>query len=352
LAQLDQVAAVTVRLSTRILSATEWPAIAAGFRDLSFEQSLSYAQAAASRIGARTEFVVVERAGQPVAAVVARIKTLPLLGRGIAWLPSGPLVLPGDAAPPDAEALGEIFTALRQHFVQDAGHILRFRLSGLAWYDPEMVKTVAAAAGFAPSLRAPAYHSIAIDLSLDADTVMMQFSGSWRRQLRYGFKSELTLEQGNSPELQARFLALFRTVQTTKGFAPDISPEFHFDLSGPDYPLDILIATKDGQDTAGIVIGTSGCNAVYLFGATAAAGRDLRAGYFLAWEGVALMRARGHSYYDLGGIDHTANPDVGRFKDGTNGRAILAHPYEARPVGVIAALIGGLETLHARLKRR
>ena len=339
-------------LSTRTVSAADWPAIAAGFRDLGFEQSLTYAQAAADRIGARTEFVVLERAGRPVAAAAARIKTLPVLGRGIVWIPSGPLVLPVDGARPDAEALCDIFTALRQHFVQKAGHILRLRLAGVALHDPEIVKTTAAAAGFAPSLRAPAYHSIAIDLHLDADALMKQLNGKWRTDLRYALKSDLTLEQGNSPDLQARFLALFQVVQTAKGFAPDITPEFHFGLSGPDYALDILIAVKDGQDLAGIVIGTSGRNVVYFFGATADAGRGLRAGYFLTWAGITLARARGHACYDLGGIDHQANPDVARFKDRMNGIPILAEPFEARPAGLIAPLIGALESLRARLKRR
>lgn len=339
-------------LSTRIILAADWPDVAAKFRDLSFEQSLTYAQAAANRIGAVAEFVVVERSGQPVAAAAVRIKTLPVLGRGIAWIPSGPLVLPVHSPDPDATDLRNILMALRQHFADDAGHILRLRLAGAAFHDPLMVKTMASAAGFAPTTRSPFYRSIAIDLHLDADALMMQFNGKWRTDLRYALKSDLTLEQGNSPDLKARFLTLFQTVQTAKGFAPDITPEFHFDLSGPDYALDILIATKDGQDLGGVVIGTSGCNVVYLFGATADAGRKLRAGYFLTWAGIALARKRGHDCYDLGGIDNQANPDVARFKDRMNGRAIYAEPFEARPSGPIAPLIGALESLRIRLKQR
>jgi lipid II:glycine glycyltransferase (peptidoglycan interpeptide bridge formation enzyme) len=229
---------------------------------------------------------------------------------------------------------------------------LRLRLPGTALHDPDTIRTIAAKAGFGPTTRNPAYHSIAIDLHLDAETLMKQFNGKWRTDLRYALKSDLTLEKGNSPDLQARFLTLFRSVQSAKGFAPDITPEFHFGLSGPDYGLDILIATKDGQDLAGIVLGTSGRNAVYLFGATADVGRKLRAGYFLTWEGIALSRQRGHDWYDMGGIDHQANPDVARFKDRMNGTILLAEPFEARPPGPIAPLIGALESLRARLKRR
>ena len=59
-------------------------------------------------------------------------------------------------------------------------------------------------------------------------------------------------------------------MQAAKGFQPDITPEFHFDIfppgtEHPDYALEILIATKDGQDVAGIVVGAAGPTATYLF---------------------------------------------------------------------------------------
>ncbi len=348
-------------LDIRAIAEADWPDLATRFRDFGFEQSLAYSRAAARRIGARCAFVEVRRDGVAVAAAAARIKPLPLLGRGIAWIPAGPLMLPVDGPAPDAALTGDILWALRRHFAEGAGHVLRLRLPGTALHDPAGVRAIAAGAGFTPTGRAAAYHSTAIDLSRDADQLMQQFQGKWRTDLRFALKSDLKLDHGDDAAMRARFLALFRSVQAAKGFAPDITPEFHFALAdanpaGPDYRLDILIATKDGADLAGIVTGASGRNAVYLFGATAEAGRGLRAGYFLTWEGIALARSRGQDWYDMGGIDHAANPDVARFKDRMNGSAILTEPFEARPGGPVGgpagALIGAVERLHARLKRR
>ena len=342
---------MTGPLTTRSVPAEDWPDLAAGFRDLSFEQSLTYATAAARRRGAQVKFAVVERAGRTVAAAAVRVKTVPVLGRGIAWIPGGPLTQLRNTPVSDAALLADILCALRQHFVQGAGHILRLRLPAPALHDAEAARAIAAGAGFAQTHRAPVYRSLAIDLHPGAEALMQKLNGKWRTDLRYAQKSGLVLEQGNSADLQARFLALFETVQAAKGFRPDTTPEFHFGLSGPDYALDILIATKDSQDLAGIVIGTSGRNAVYLFGATAEAGRSLRAGYFLTWEGIALSRQRGLDWYDLGGIDHAANPDVARFKDRMNGTPLLTEPFEARPSGMVAPVISALETLRARIKR-
>ena len=336
----------------RPVDPADWPALAAGFEDLGFEQGLAYAQAAGARIGAEARFLAVERAGIPVAAVALRIKRVPGLGRGIAWAPSGPLVLPKDGAVPDAAALGAILTALRGHIAGQEGHVLRLRLSALARQDPEVVRRVALDAGFAHTPRAPRYRSIALDLTRSPEALMTALNGKWRTDLRFALKSGLLLQRGTGAAMETRFLAMFGTVQAAKGFRPEIGPEFHFPLHGTDYAVETLIAVKDGQDVAGIVTGTQGPCTTYLFGATADAGRPLRAGYFLTWEAIRLAQARGLAWYDLGGIDAATNPDVARFKERMNGVPVFAEPFEARPPGLVPRLVLGAEALRSRLKRR
>lgn len=340
-------------LTVRTVSDSDWPLYAQQFRDLSFEQSLTYGRAATARIGGKMCCLVLEREGQLVAAAQVRIKALPGLGRGIAWIASGPLLLPMGAPAPEPAATAEVFAALRTEVARRQGHVLRLRLPGIAFHDHDAMARMARTTGFTPTDRAPVYRSIAIDLQQDEAALMTALNGKWRTDLRYAQKSGLTLEMGYSPEMQARFLVLFRDIQAAKGFAPDITPEFHFALSGPDLSYDILIITKDGQDLAGIVIGTAGHCTVYLFGATAEAGRALRAGYMLTWEGIRLAQSRGMHWYDLGGVDFDENPDVARFKDRMNGKAInAAGPYEAHSGGPIAHLIKGLEGLRTKLRKR
>lgn len=340
-------------LSVRVVPDTDWPACAQQFRDLSFEQSLTYGRAATARIGGKMCCLALERDGHLVAAAQVRIKTLPGLGRGIAWIASGPLLLPLDGPAPEPAVIAEVFAALRQQLALRQGHILRLRLPGIAFHDQDEIAAIAKTTGFAPTNRAPVYRSIAIDLRQDQTVLMANLNGKWRTDLRYALKSELTLETGTGPDMQARFLVLFRDIQAAKGFAPDITPEFHFALSGPDLSYDILIITKDGQDLAGIVIGTSGRCTVYLFGATAEVGRALRAGYLLTWEGIRMAQQRGLDWYDLGGVDFDENPDVARFKDRMNGQKIEAvGPYETHSGGLLAHLIKALEALRSMLRRR
>lgn len=340
-------------LSIRSVSETDWPAITAQFRDMGFEQSLTYGRAAAARIGAKMHCLVLERDGHLIAAAQARIKTLPGLGRGIAWIASGPLLLPLEGPAPDSAVIGEVLAALRQELVGRRGHILRLRLPGIAFHDPEVTADIAKTAGFVPTDRAPTYRSVAIDLKQDLTVLMANLNGKWRNCLRFALKSELSVEIGKGPDMATRFLRLFCVVQASKGFSTDITPEFHFALFGADLSHDILLVTKDGEDLAGIVIGTSGRGAVYLFGATPDAGRAWRAGYLLTWEGVRLSQQRGLDWYDMGGLDFDTNPDLAKFKGRMNGVNIdAAGPYEARAGGAVSSLITGLEALRAKLRRR
>lgn len=337
-------------LHLRTVQPDDWPALAEGFADLTFEQTRAYAEAAAARVGAEVRFVALETAGEPVAAAALRIRRVPGLGRGIAWCPSGPLVHRADDAPPDALRMVAVLMALRQQIAETEGHVLRCRLAGIASGQPDL-PVLAARAGFLATARAPAYRSSAIDLTRTPDALLTALDGKWRTDLRAALKAGLTLDHGTGDDIEARFLAMFETVQAAKGFRPDIGPAFHFRLRADDYPVETLIARHDGADVAGIVVGTAGRCATYLFGATLPAGRPVRAGYFLTWEAIRLAQARGLSWYDLGGIDAVANPDVARFKERMNGQAIMAEPFEARPPGPLASAILGLEALRARLKR-
>lgn len=339
-------------MQIRPLDTASWSAFASQFDDLTFEQTAEYARPAAARIGGQAQFLALEEDGRPVAGAALRVRSLPGLGRGIAWCPSGPLLLPRDGSAPGKERLTAILAALRAELALRRGHVLRLRPSALAFLPAGTLARAAAAAGFAPAPHPRPYRSIALDLRLVEDELMRRLHGKWRTDLRFALKSELELVAGSDAALQTRFMALFEATQAAKGFRPDIPPGFHFPLDGPGYAVEVLLACREGQDLAGIVVGYTAASATYLFGATAPAGRPLRAGYLLQWQALARARARGCLWYDLGGIDATDNPDVTRFKTRTNGAPIEAGVWQAMPRGPSGPLVLGLERLRARLRGR
>lgn len=338
-------------LVVRTVSPAEWPRISGAFRDLTFEQSLTYGQAAAARIGGAAEFVTLNDVqGQTLAAACIRIKCVPGLKRGVAWIASGPLVARHGEPDFKAVELPALLTTIAAH-VHRTGHILRLRLPAIAGHDPMEIDALAADAGFQATDRAPGYRSIAIDLAQSEETLMAALHGKWRNPLRNALKAELEIDCGPIAELADRFHVLYQEVQQAKGFHPDIPPEFFYPLKGPDFDHEVLIARKDGTDVAGITLGRAGVMATYLFGATTDAGRKLNAGHFLIWQAILRGRSLNLRWFDLGGIDINENPSVARFKLRTGGREIsAAGPYEARPIGIAPALIAGAESLHRLLK--
>lgn len=336
--------------TVRAISPDDWPGVSQKFRDLTYEQSLTYSTVAANRIGATPEFLSVETAsGKVVAAAAARVRKIPGLGRGIVWIPSGPLLVPTNDSGPSTESLGAILDALRDHYVRKAGHILRLRLPAISNIDQA---DVFANHGFMPTENALAYKTVLIDLSKPEEVLWKNLHGKWRNPLRNAMKAGIEIEHLPFTQSHDRFFPLYNQVQQAKGFDPNVGPEFYKDLTGPDFEHDILIAHKDGSDLGAMTIGRSGTSSVYLFGATPDAGRKLNAGYLLMWHSMLWAAKQGCDWFDLGGISIEENPSIARFKLRTGGNEITASgPYEARAKGLGSSSILMAEQIHKRMKR-
>lgn len=340
-------------LEVREISADQWPETVQLFRDATYEQSLTYSEAAAARIGAAARFFVIETPDKNlVAAASVRVKLIPGLGRGIAWVAAGPIAALQDRKSPSAEQLASIVSALRDSMHQE-GHVFRFRLPATTYYELDQLNSILEDRGFRPAGQSKSYRTVVLDLAPDEDSLMKSLHGKWRNHLRKSFKADLELDAGPIGEFASRFQKLYRQVQQAKGFLPDIPPEYYFDLNGPDFEHEVLIAKKDGVDVGAMTVGRTGGQSVYLFGATGEQGRRLNSGYFLMWHAILACKSGGVSQFDLGGIDSTTNPSVTEFKLRTGGKEIVASgPWEAIPKGTVGRFIGTVESLYNKVRSR
>jgi lipid II:glycine glycyltransferase (peptidoglycan interpeptide bridge formation enzyme) len=341
----------TEMLTTRDIAPADWPGLSRDFRDLTFEQTRAYAIPGAARVGAKARFVAVEKAGKVVALAALRVRNLPGLGRGIVWIPAGPMIMAPDRAEPDNAERASILAALRKRIVEQEGNILRLRLSSLSFVDQDQGAEAAARAGFAATGRAQSYKTYALDIRQGEEELMRRLNGKWRGNLRNALKGDLRVEHSCGEDLTDRFEAVFASVQEAKGFTPAISAAFHRACRAEDYQLETFVISKDGVDLGAGMMVVTGKNANYLYGATNEAGRPLRAGYQLTWAMILRCVALELTWLDLGGVDVENNPEVAGYKERVGGPYVEgAGPYEATPSGLFPRLVTGLETLRARLR--
>ncbi|MCJ8500492.1 lipid II:glycine glycyltransferase FemX [Desulfatitalea alkaliphila] len=89
-----------------------------------------------------------------------------------------------------------------------------------------------------------------------------------------------------------------------------------------------LLASRKDDLLAGAIVALSGRRAVYLYGASATANRNLMGPYAVHWHAMQYARRRGCVDYDMGAVSPGLHPDhpfygLYRFKTGFGGRIEL-----------------------------
>ena len=318
---------------------SEWKAIIDAFADHNFENSLSYVNALAKRMGHKIRLMYVESPSGLVGAAAIRMKTVPVLGRGVAYVSSGPLWRRKSIGLA-AEYPGQVMAAFKSQLVDREGHILLARLAIGPAAVHEAHGSVCTTNGFYSTSLVRNYHTVLIDLRPDEQVLRANLHSKWRNMLNQSAKSELTLEIGHDASYWQRFLALFSEMKEAKEFDEGLGPQFFAQLDCRETGLIFLMAQKDGKDVGSVIISALGDTAIYLFGATNTAGRDLRAGYHLIWSAMIHCKNAGFRNYDLGGIDTDSNHGGYQFKTRMGGEIVdAAGPFQAVPVGVMGKVL-------------
>src|SRR2546421_6459352 len=94
-----------------------WRDLFAQFADANYRQSWEYADATAARHRACVEHVAILGDRQVVGLAAVRIKKVPLIGGGIAYVSGGPLTR-GTGEPANASGFVAVACALREEYAQ------------------------------------------------------------------------------------------------------------------------------------------------------------------------------------------------------------------------------------------
>ena len=328
-----------------------WRTCSRRFLDHNYQHTWAYADALARRRHATSEHVEIVSEGETLGLASVRIRSLSLLGGGVAYITGGPLTRMG--RDDDIDRLGRCLDLLEREYVSRRRLVLRV-LAPLG--SPEWNAKATAAfeqAGWIRAARGRSYRTLLLDLSGPLDQVKAGCSKYWRRNLRRSERESFVVRVGTTRELLDPIRDLHLRLLARKRFRVSLDAEFYAGLQerlADDERFLASLVELDGEPVAGLMVSLLGDTCIPVILATDETGRRGYAAYLLQWHSIITARERGARYYDLGGIDPDRNVGVYNFKKGMRGLDMCAPgPFERTPRGIKGALIRGAEGVYWRV---
>ena len=193
-----------------------WTELACGFADHNYRQCWDFGVHAASRGGAKSEHVALRQAGEVVAIADVRVRELPVLGGGLAFVIGGPLTRNHRRF--DPARYMDAVAALRRHYVEERGCILRILapVGPPEWNDA--LNAGLTTAGFESTNAARPHRTLLLPVGGDVAEIRMRFHKKWRRNLRDSEREHIEVRVGSDTEFLDRFAPLFKEFVVRKGF--------------------------------------------------------------------------------------------------------------------------------------
>ena len=335
-----------------ILTCGQWQDLSRRFRDDNYQQGWAYGRELAARHHAECEHVAVRSAGELLGVASVRLRRVPVVGGGIAYISSGPLTRMDRRD--DIDRLTLCLDLLRIEYVEDRGLNLRILapLGSPQWNDK--ARTAFERAGLRPGAPSRSYRTFLLDIDRPPEKIRAGCSKYWRRNLRRAESRPFTVRSGVERDLFEPIRALYAELRQRKRFHAPLDADFYTmlqqKLDGDERFVASLVEC-DGSPAAGLIVSMQGDTCVPLVLAADESGLRNYAVYLLQWRSIDEARQRGMRYYDLGGIDPEENEGVYNFKKGLRGVDLRAPgPFETAPSGLRAMLTRGAETIHHRLR--
>lgn len=333
----------------------QWRILTRRFRDFNYRGLCEYADACARRDGAASERVRLDVDGALIGAAEVRVRRLPVVGGGIAYISGGPFTRQGEGE--DACAFRSAVAALREEYALRRGLSLRIMapLGEAAWN--QQCASHLQEEGFTPARWPRPYRTLVVRADRPLDEIRESFSKNWRKNLRRGERAGgLSVRVATGDEPMSVVRRLHQKLVERKAFSVGLTGEFYASvqerLSDEDKFITILVEDH-GEPHGFNLVSALGDTLVGILGATTSIGAKRYGAPLLEWAAVRLAHERGMRGYDLGGIDPVENEGVYNFKIGMRGDDLTAAgPFEYRPRGLLPAAVAAAEAAARRVRGR
>jgi CelD/BcsL family acetyltransferase involved in cellulose biosynthesis len=325
-----------------------WAAMARDFDDANLYQTWAYGE---SFWGAgQLSHIVVRQRGLVTGMAQLRVIRVPIIGGGMAHLRWGPLCQRRGSSL-DHGSLRLMLEALRREYVERRGMHLQIFPFGVRGTERE-IAFKDALNGFKSSSfgHGESYRTVLVSLTPDLSTIRRSLDQKWRNQLNRAERNELTVRECPDDSGFPEFAKLYQQMVTRKGLSV-VAKTGEFQRVqrqlDADSKMPVLLCEHAGRPVAGLVTSAIGTTGVYLLGATNEEGMRLKAAYLLQWRMMEILKERGMTHYDLGGINPQTNPGVYHFKKGFGGADVEYLPPCVASAGLRSRLV---ETSVRRLR--
>ncbi len=301
------------------LSVNEWNKIIDSFSDANIYQTIEFTKH--SKGGENYEHFIVKENDSIVSAVIVRLKIIPIIERGIAYIRFGPMwqLKSAEKSPSILETTLQL---LYEEYAVKRKLVLRIVSNLTLERDQELIK-IHHKIGFKEI--GEKSKSIYLDLTQSEQTIREKFRKKWRYRLKQAEKKNLEVIVGSDEKLYNDFLTLYNAMHKRKKFKEFVDvkefKKINSELTS-DKKFAILICRKDNVLLSAMIISTIGNTGIYLLGGSSKEGLKASASYLLQWKTITLLKEKNIKIYDLGGIDKKENPGVFTFKSGLGGEII------------------------------
>lgn len=253
----------------------------------------------------------------------------PRLGH-LAYIPKGP-VLDWTANTPDGIPLARLFLHKVRDYLRGQGALALQVEPPMAADTPaaklalEMLRDL----GFQPAQPVQPLRTIALDIRPSEEELLAGMKEKWRYNVRLAARKGVEMREAHElAELRAWY-ELLETTGERDQFGIHTFEYYRkfWEIFVPRGQARLLLAYAENELLAGVFVAHLAHEAIYLYGASSNARRNLMPNYLLQWEAIRWTREAGANSYDFWGIPATDEPGeamagVYRFKSGWGGRAI------------------------------
>src|SRR5579885_1781635 len=263
---------------------------------------------------------------RPVAAAQILRRTVAFLPPGIghlAYIPKGPVL--------DDLSLAAPFFRLLHPYLRRHGAIALQVEAPYTVDEPDGLQCAAwmKQSGFSQVGAVQPLRTILLDLTPDEETLLARMKEKWRYNVRLAARKGVEVRVASTLDELRAWYSLLQTTGERDHFGIHTFDYYRkvWQVLGPRRQAQLFLARAEGELLAGIFVGLLGREAIYLYGASSNARRNLMPHYLLQWEAMRRAREAGASTYDLWGIPATDQTDeamagVYRFKSGWGGRVV------------------------------